>query len=94
MIIICKLDLLGLCGAVHTGVARSIRVDLAADPDIKVVCVGDKSRAILSRLYGKHILFVGNEVIKLKFLNSIVHTIFCCFSFVGRPFATTIFRCI
>lgn len=55
----------GLCGAVHTGVARVIRGDLAADPDIKVICVGDKSRAILSRLYGKNILFVANEIGRL-----------------------------
>lgn len=55
----------GLCGAVHTGVARHIRGDLAADPNIKVVCVGDKSRAILQRLYGKNIEMVCNEVGRL-----------------------------
>lgn len=54
--------LLGLCGAVHTGVARVIRNDLATDPNIKVICVGDKSRAVLQRLYGQNILLVGNEV--------------------------------
>uniref|UniRef100_U5EWI7 ATP synthase subunit gamma n=1 Tax=Corethrella appendiculata TaxID=1370023 RepID=U5EWI7_9DIPT len=52
----------GLCGAVHTGVARYIRGELANDPNISVVCVGDKSRAILSRLYGKNIEMVANEV--------------------------------
>lgn len=52
----------GLCGAVHTGVARYIRGELAADPNIMVVCVGDKSRAILSRLYGKNIILACNEV--------------------------------
>lgn len=46
----------------HTGVARYIRGDLAKDPAIKVICVGDKSRAILQRLYGKNILMVANEV--------------------------------
>ncbi|EAT39355.1 AAEL008848-PA [Aedes aegypti] len=55
----------GLCGAVHTGVARYIRGDLAADPNIKVICVGDKSRAILQRLYGKNIEMVCNEVGRL-----------------------------
>lgn len=55
----------GLCGAVHTGVARHIRGDLAADPNIKVICVGDKSRAILQRLYGKNIEMVCNEVGRL-----------------------------
>jgi F-type H+-transporting ATPase subunit gamma len=52
----------GLCGAVHTGVARFIRGELAADPSIKVICVGDKSRAILSRLYAQNILLACNEV--------------------------------
>lgn len=55
----------GLCGAVHTGVARSIRGDLSADPSIKVICVGDKSRAILQRLYGKNIEMVCNEIGRL-----------------------------
>ncbi|XP_034241201.1 ATP synthase subunit gamma, mitochondrial isoform X2 [Thrips palmi] len=53
----------GLCGAVHTGVARQIRNELATDDgSTKVVCIGDKSRAILQRLYGKHLLLVANEV--------------------------------
>lgn len=40
----------GLCGAVHTGVARQIRNELAEDDGTtKVVCIGDKSRAILQR---------------------------------------------
>lgn len=55
----------GLCGAVHTGVARSIRGDLANDPNIKVICVGDKSRAILQRLFGKNIEMVCNEIGRL-----------------------------
>ncbi|KAH8271469.1 hypothetical protein KR018_012388 [Drosophila ironensis] len=56
----------GLCGAVHTGVARSIRAELAKDEaNTKVFCVGDKSRSILSRLYGKNILMVANEVGRL-----------------------------
>merc|ERR1719285_48309 len=56
----------GLCGAVHTSVARYIRNELAKDDqNIKVVCVGDKSRAILSRLYGKNIILACNEVGRL-----------------------------
>lgn len=55
----------GLCGAVHTGVARHIRGDLAEDPNIKVICVGDKSRAILQRLYSKNIEMVCNEIGRL-----------------------------
>lgn len=55
----------GLCGAVHTGVARLIRNELPEDPNIKVVCVGDKSRAILQRLYSKNIVMVCNEIGRL-----------------------------
>ena len=56
----------GLCGAVHTGVARNIRDALLANPterdNTMIVCVGEKSRAILSRLFAKNILFVASEV--------------------------------
>ncbi|XP_030370163.1 ATP synthase subunit gamma, mitochondrial [Scaptodrosophila lebanonensis] len=56
----------GLCGAVHTGVARHIRNELAKDDvNTKIFCVGDKSRSILARLYGKNILMVANEVGRL-----------------------------
>ncbi|CAH0551528.1 unnamed protein product [Brassicogethes aeneus] len=56
----------GLCGAVHTSVARHIRNELALDEqNIKVVCVGDKSRAILSRIYGKNIILACNEIGRL-----------------------------
>nr|XP_018917858.1 PREDICTED: ATP synthase subunit gamma, mitochondrial [Bemisia tabaci] len=53
----------GLCGAVHTTVSRAIRNELSEDSEnTKVICVGDKSRAILQRLYGKNIILVANEV--------------------------------
>ncbi|XP_065201599.1 ATP synthase subunit gamma, mitochondrial [Planococcus citri] len=53
----------GLCGAVHTTVARQIRNELQeGGENIQVVCIGDKSRAILQRLYGKNIVLVANEV--------------------------------
>jgi len=56
----------GLCGAVHTGVARQIRNDLQArtgsTENTKIACVGDKSRAILQRLFADKFVFVANEV--------------------------------
>jgi len=56
----------GLCGAVHTSIARHIRTELAKDDqNIKVICVGDKSRAILSRIYGKNIILACNEIGRL-----------------------------
>lgn len=55
-----------MCGAVHTSVARHIRNELGKDDkNIKVVCVGDKSRAILSRIYGNNIILACNEVGRL-----------------------------
>lgn len=57
---------LGLCGAVHTSVVRQIRTELAeSGENTKVICVGDKSRAILQRLYGKNIILVANEIGRL-----------------------------
>lgn len=56
---------LGLCGAVHTGVARTIRNDLQSrdtTENAKIVCVGDKSRAILQRLFADKFVFVANEI--------------------------------
>ncbi|CAG9859963.1 unnamed protein product [Phyllotreta striolata] len=56
----------GLCGAVHTSVARYIRGELAKDEqNLKVVCVGDKSRLILQRIYGKNIILACNEIGRL-----------------------------
>lgn len=56
----------GLCGAVHTGVARTIRNDLQSRTEstenTKIACVGDKSRAILQRLFADKFVFVANEV--------------------------------
>lgn len=58
----------GLCGAVHTGVARYIRNELNQEGEsakTKVICYGDKSRSILQRLFAKNIIFVANEVGRL-----------------------------
>lgn len=56
----------GLCGAAHTGVSRNIRDTLLADPaereNTKIVCIGEKSRSILQRLFAENILFVASEV--------------------------------
>ncbi|KAJ6641594.1 ATP synthase subunit gamma, mitochondrial [Pseudolycoriella hygida] len=55
----------GLCGAVHTGVARQIRNELNAKADTensKIICVGDKSRAVLQRGFSNKFIFVANEV--------------------------------
>jgi len=55
----------GLCGGVHTGIARQIRLELADNPNIKIFCVGDKSRSILQRLWGKNIIMVASDIGRL-----------------------------
>jgi len=55
----------GLCGAVHTGVARYIRNDLLArdnPPSSKIFCVGDKSRSVLQRTHGARFIVTANEI--------------------------------
>lgn len=53
----------GLCGAIHSSVAKSIKNDLSTGGEnVKVVCVGDKSRALLQRLYAGNILFAAKEI--------------------------------
>ncbi|XP_053624434.1 ATP synthase subunit gamma, mitochondrial-like isoform X2 [Plodia interpunctella] len=50
----------GLCGGVHSGVARRIRREMAArgadGANHKLVCVGDKSRTMLRRAYAESML--------------------------------------
>lgn len=56
----------GLCGAVHTSIVRQIRTELAEHGDhTKVICVGDKSRLILQRIYGQNIVLSANEIGRL-----------------------------
>lgn len=54
----------GLCGAVHTNVAKKVKTLLGAvadNSDMKVVCIGDKSRAALRRQFGRNILAAYND---------------------------------
>merc|ERR1711997_1052158 len=58
----------GLCGAIHSNVCKTIRNELQAKPNVDnvgIICVGDKSRAQLSRLFAKNILCVGSEIGRL-----------------------------
>lgn len=51
----------------HSSVVRTIRNQLAeSGENTKVVCVGDKSRAILQRLFAKNIIMVASEVGRLS----------------------------
>merc|ERR1719400_456009 len=58
----------GLCGAVHSNICKTIRNELnekASLDNVGIICVGDKSRAQLGRLFGKNILAVGSEIGRL-----------------------------
>merc|ERR1712055_1063441 len=58
----------GLCGGVHSSICKTIRNELLEKPsldNVGIICVGDKSRAQLSRLFKKQILTVGSEIGRL-----------------------------
>uniref|UniRef100_A0A8C7Z9V2 ATP synthase subunit gamma n=2 Tax=Oryzias sinensis TaxID=183150 RepID=A0A8C7Z9V2_9TELE len=56
----------GLCGAIHSGVAKVIKSEIAnltgAGKEVMVVNVGDKLRGLLHRTHGKHIILNCKEV--------------------------------
>jgi len=62
----------GLAGAVHSNINKAIRAKfeekIAAGEsldNVKVLCVGDKSRAFFQRFFPKQILMVGSEIGRL-----------------------------
>ena len=55
----------GLCGGVHSSIAKVIKQAIADNPsnrNYRVVCVGDKVRTILQRQYGENILLSMADV--------------------------------
>jgi F-type H+-transporting ATPase subunit gamma len=55
----------GLCGAVHSSIAKEAKLILKnkpADVEYKVVCIGDKSKVAMSRVYPKDLLFTANDI--------------------------------
>merc|ERR1719507_1651156 len=58
----------GLCGGVHSSICKTIRGELLEKPNLDnvgIICVGDKSRAQISRLFKDQILCVGSEIGRL-----------------------------
>merc|ERR1712223_1621451 len=58
----------GLCGAIHSSVCKTIREELKQKPNldnVAIVCVGDKSRVQLSRMFPKQIISVGTDIGRL-----------------------------
>jgi len=55
----------GLCGAVHSNIARQVKADMAVKPaerKVKMICVGDKSKALMQRFFPQNILLSVNEI--------------------------------
>ncbi|XP_041350129.1 ATP synthase subunit gamma, mitochondrial-like [Gigantopelta aegis] len=55
----------GLCGGVHSSIAKRIRALLLEDKagaETKLVCIGDKSKNILQRLFKPNILLTFNDI--------------------------------
>ena len=46
----------GLCGAVHSSIGRIVKADIVANPNTKVIIVGDKVRNILQRYLIKYFI--------------------------------------
>jgi F-type H+-transporting ATPase subunit gamma len=54
----------GLCGGIHSGVAKKIRAHMhrEANPEnIKIVCIGDKSRGMLARQFANNVMLMFND---------------------------------
>lgn len=62
----------GLAGAVHSNINKNIRARLEAKlangeslDNVRILCVGDKSRAFFQRFFPKQIIAVGSEIGRL-----------------------------
>jgi len=58
----------GLAGAVHSSINKAIRNELnekASLENVKVICVGDKSRGFFQKFFPESILMVGSEIGRL-----------------------------
>jgi len=54
----------GLCGGIHSGIAKAIKAFIAENPDTntKLVVCGDKVKAALRKTHGAHIMCAFNEL--------------------------------
>jgi len=65
----------GLCGAIHTSICKAVKASITEKKDgleTKIVCIGDKGKAILQRTYAPSMLFSVNEIGKrpINFLDA------------------------
>ncbi|KAK3355074.1 ATP synthase gamma chain mitochondrial precursor [Neurospora tetraspora] len=65
LVVVCSSDK-GLCGGVHSGLARFIRRRAASEPEFDIVIIGEKAKAQLSRTNSKDIVLnfsgVGKDI--------------------------------
>lgn len=56
----------GLCGAIHSSIVKAVKALLADEKfqslDTKIVCIGDKSKTMLQRIFASNILFSVNDI--------------------------------
>jgi len=57
----------GLAGAVHSSVSKAIRADIEGKDlsNVKILCVGDKSRAFFNKWFKDNLIMVGSEIGRL-----------------------------
>jgi F-type H+-transporting ATPase subunit gamma len=57
----------GLAGAVHSSVSKAIRAEISEKDlsNVKVICVGDKSRTFFQRFFKDNLIMVGSEIGRL-----------------------------
>ena len=55
----------GLCGAIHSSIVKAVKATLSEKKEgleTKIVCVGDKSKGMLQRIYARNFLFTVNDI--------------------------------
>jgi len=64
LVVACSSDR-GLCGGIHSNIFKSIRASIPEKPagtQVKIIAVGDKQRAALSRMFSDNILMHFKEI--------------------------------
>jgi len=55
----------GLCGAVHSGIAKRVKLTMAglgsAADNIKIITIGDKAKSMLARVFPNNVLLMFND---------------------------------
>jgi F-type H+-transporting ATPase subunit gamma len=64
LLVVCSSDR-GLCGGIHSSVSKAVKLAIADEKegrDTKIVCIGDKARSILQRVFADKMLFSVNDI--------------------------------